>query len=86
MLATKRSNQFPRALRNYLIWTIVSLPLSLVLAVLALSTAYGVPVTFGTMIENVAREIGQWLAASVGALIWMAYLSRSRRVALTFTQ
>jgi hypothetical protein len=85
VLMLRRSSRFPTLYFVQASWAVVSVPLSLVAAMYVLQNAYGIPVTFGQMLEGMAAEFGGWLGGLLGIALWVVYILRSRRVAMTFT-
>jgi hypothetical protein len=85
----RHSQRFIPIFTMYAVWVGLSLPLSIILAWLALRTIYLLDVSFFALLSTDvigAEAIGQWLAGTVIMLLWLIYVRRSRRVAVTCTR
>ncbi len=79
-----KTNNFRTIVLLITVWEIIFLPLFWCCTAIGVSAELNAPL--GTVFSNVvdAAEVGQWIGSSIGWLIWLAYVRRSKRVANTY--
>jgi hypothetical protein len=80
----RRSAAFPAAFLWFCAVALISLPASLVLGVTLLNSVYDIPMTMAQGFQASPVSPGAWIGSVIGAAIWIAYVRKSRRVAMTF--
>ena len=85
-LFIKKSSSFRGFFKIMFAWVFISLPLSLISAVIALDLACGLSINFEQLVASAASEIGAWAGGLIASLGWLLYVLRSRRVATTFVR
>ncbi|QIG98084.2 DUF2569 domain-containing protein [Bradyrhizobium sp. 6(2017)] len=84
VLFFRRSRNFPRFFIIQFVATICTPIAALLWAAFTIALATGRP--FVDLLSIDPKDSGQLIAALIGALIWIPYIRKSRRVANTFTQ
>lgn len=86
LLMSSRAAGFPRAFAISVVVLILSFPVAFIAGIFLLVTVYGQSVDIPQALVGSGRDIGQWLGAAFWSLVWLGYVRRSRRVAMTFTR
>jgi hypothetical protein len=84
VLMIGRSMTFPIMVRVVTIWSLVSFPLSLLVARAMLKVVYGVSIGFAELLDGDNSRVGPWLFGLAVNIACLAYVSRSRRAVITF--
>lgn len=84
VLFFRRSSNFPRFFIFQFVATICMPIVALLWAAFTIALATGRP--FVDLLSIDPKDGGQLIAALIGALVWIPYIRKSRRVANTFTQ
>jgi hypothetical protein len=66
------------------VWNVIALPVSLILATFLLSTVYKVPPP--DLASAAGDDIASWIAGVLFGGLWVAYVYRSKRSAVTFVK
>jgi hypothetical protein len=83
LLAT-RSRVFKQVYVAYFAWIVIGPALSILLAVGVLYGVYDTSIGIGAAFNTMGiSKIGQWIGGAIGSGLWLLYVFRSRRVAVT---
>jgi hypothetical protein len=84
VLLFRHSRKFPRVFIWQMVFVIFMPIVDLLLIASVISLATSQPI--GNLLTIEPKVVGQMIAGGIGALIWIPYVLRSRRVANTFTR
>lgn len=85
VLMLRRARAFRIAFPLLAGWLVLNLPVSILVARFLLAAVYGVRIGLADMAAGMMGEMPTWLGGVAATLAWVAYVRRSRRVAMTFT-
>ena len=85
VLMLRRAEAFRMVFPLVAAWVVLSFPVSVLCARFVLGAVYAVPIGLAELFAAVSGDLPQWGGGLIAAVAWVAYVRRSRRVAMTFT-